>query len=136
MAGKKGKAGRPVGSTNKNTRMLMLELKNNYDFSIVEEILELYGYSKQIYLPLFKKVQINLAQDLPPTAGFVDTEVTAMNEAGKSMGDILGKLMAYCYPKLKAIELGQGGGDKIQFNITIPKIDNPKKALKNITPKR
>ena len=130
------KAGRPPGSPNRRSQMLLLQLKNDHSFDIVDEVLELYGYSKEIYLPLFKKVQLNLSQDLPPTAGFEETEVSAMNKAAKSMGDILGKLMAYCYPKLKAIEVGQASGDKIQFNITIPTIDDPQKQLKNVTPKR
>ena len=131
------KVGRKAGIPNRRSQMLLVQLRKDHNFEIVDEILELYGYSKAIYLPLFAKVRQNLDQELSPTSGMDATEVTAMNEAGKSMGDTLGKLMAYCYPKLKAIEIGQSAGEKIHFNISIPNIDAPKKLpIKNVTPKR
>lgn len=129
------KAGRKLGTPNRRSQMLLIQLRNDHDFEIIDEILELYGHSKEIYLPLFDKIRKNLDNKLSPTAGMLEGEISALNEAGKSMGDTLGKLMAYCYPKLKAIEIGQSSGEKINFNISIPSVSVSKLPMKNVTPK-
>lgn len=121
--------GRPKGSRNRNSWKVLDELRK-HNFDIITEVVELYGYSKEIYVPLFQKMMENRVNNLPLTAGMVEEDVDAMNAAGKSMGDILGKLLAYCYPKLKALEIGNTSGEKINFSINIPTVDpNPKKAI-------
>lgn len=118
--------GRPAGARNRNSWKVLNELKN-HNFDIIDEVMELYGYSKQIYTPLFAKAMKNISENLPIVAGMVQEDVDAMNAAGKSMGDILGKLMAYCYPKLTAVKVDTGASDKINFSISIPVVEKEKK---------
>jgi len=118
-------AGRKKGTRNKRSWKVLDELRKE-NFEIIPEVLELYGYSKQIYVPLVTLAMENKANGLSMTAGMEPEDVKAMNEAGKSMGDILGKLMSYCYPKLRALEVGAGSGEKINFTINIPVVqDDP-----------
>lgn len=119
-------AGRRPGARNRNSWKVLNELKK-HNFDIIDEVMELYGYSKQIYTPLFAKAIENINNDLPIVAGMVLEDVEAMNAAGKSMGDILGKLMAYCYPKLTAVKVDTGAADKINFSITIPVVEKESK---------
>jgi hypothetical protein len=118
--------GRPAGARNRNSWKVLNKLKD-HDFDIIDEVMDLYGYSKQIYTPLFKKAMDNINKNLPVVAGMVQEDVDAMNAAGKSMGDILGKLMAYCYPKLTAVKVDTGATDKINFSITIPVVEKETK---------
>ena len=124
-------AGRPKGSRNRNSWKVLDELRKQ-NFEIIPEIVELYGYSKGIYVPLVEKMMANMAVNNPPTMGMAEEEVDAMNKAGKSMGDILGKLMSYCYPKLKALELGTTSGEKINFSINIPTVENTTKKTQAV----
>jgi len=117
MAEKKG--GREKGTRNKNSWKVLNELKK-HNFDIIEEVLELYGYSKGIYSPLVQAAMENLQNGIPMTTGMAEEDVNAMNSAGKSMGDILGKLMAYCYPKLSSLKVDPGSTDQINFSINIP----------------
>ena len=123
------KGGRTPGSRNRNSWKVLNELKN-HNFDIIDEVMDLYGYSKQIYVPLFKKAMDNINNNLPIVAGMVQEDVDAMNAAGKSMGDVLGKLMAYCYPKLTAVKVDTGATDKINFSINIPVVEKEKKVKK------
>ena len=118
--------GRPAGARNRNSWKVLNELKK-HNFDIIDEVMELYGYSKQIYTPLFAKAMDNINNDLPIVAGMVQEDVDAMNAAGKSMGDVLGKLLAYCYPKLTAVKVDTGATDKINFSINIPVVEKEKK---------
>ena len=118
--------GRPAGARNRNSWKVLNELKK-HNFDIIDEVMELYGYSKQIYTPLFAKAMKNINENLPIVAGMVQEDVDAMNAAGKSMGDVLGKLMAYCYPKLTAVKVDTGATDKINFSINIPVVKEVKK---------
>ncbi|MCK4791994.1 MAG: hypothetical protein KAV87_50140 [Desulfobacteraceae bacterium] len=123
------KGGREKGTRNKNSWKVLNELKK-HNFDIIEEVLELYGWSKKIYTPLVATAMENLQNELPMTTGMADEDVNAMNAAGKSMGDILGKLMAYCYPKLTAMKIDPGSTDQINFSITIPTLKEEKKVKK------
>ena len=127
----KNKTGRPPGSRNKNSWKVLEELRKN-NFDIIEEVLEFYGYSKQIYVPLFEQMMKNRLSDLPLTEGMAQEDVDAMNAAGKSMGDVLGKLMSYCYPKLKALELDTRSGEQIKFSINIPVVEEGGKSTTTI----
>jgi hypothetical protein len=118
----KNKGGRPPGARNKNSWKVLNELKN-HNFEIIPEIVEMFGHSKEIYMALFTKVHENLEAKRSPTHDFTEEEVDMMNNAAKSMGDILGKLLGYCYPKLKALEVGTSTGEQINFNINIPQIE-------------
>ena len=120
------KAGRPLGSPNRRSQQLLIQLRKDHDFEIVDEILELYGSSKQVYGTLFARVIKNLNNDIPILTGFTADEVDALNASAKNMETILSKLMSYCYPKLKAISVGQGSGEQINFNINIPELDAKK----------
>ena len=118
--------GREPGARNRNSWKVLNELKK-HNFDIIDEVMELYGYSKQIYTPLFAKAMKNINENLPIVAGMVQEDVDAMNAAGKSMGDVLGKLMAYCYPKLTAVKVDTGATDQINFSINIPVVKEVKK---------
>ncbi len=120
------KGGRTPGARNRNSWKVLNELKR-HNFDIIDEVMELYGYSKQIYTPLFAQAMENISSKRPIVAGMVQEDVDAMNAAGKSMGDILGKLMAYCYPKLTAVKMDTGATDKINFSITIPTVEKETK---------
>jgi len=121
--------GREKGTRNRNSWKVLNELEK-HNFDIIDEVMDLYGYSKQIYTPLFKQAMENINKKLPVVAGMVQEDVDAMHAAGKSMGDILGKLMAYCYPKLTAVKVDTGATDKINFSINIPVVEKPKEKKK------
>lgn len=127
-------AGRKPGVRNRNSWKVLEELRK-HNFEIIDEVVELYGHSKQIYVPLITKAMDNIRQELPATTGMEESDVKAMNDAGKSMGDILGKLMSYCYPKLKALEIGTTSGEKINFSINIPTVADPKKKVIDVPKK-
>ena len=131
MAGKRGErlGGREKGTRNKNSWKVLNELQK-HNFDIIEEVLELFGYSKGIYVPLIMTAMDNLKNQLPMTTGMAEEDVNAMNAAGKSMGDILGKLMAYCYPKLTAMKIDPGSSDPITFSINIPVVKEAAKMKK------
>ena len=78
---------------------------------------------------MFAKVQENLDKGRPPTEGMENGEIQALNTHAERMGMTLKQLMAYCYPKRKAIDIGQHSGENIQFNISIPKVEDPIKQL-------
>ena len=118
--------GREKGTRNKNSWKVLNELKN-HNFDIIEEVLELYGWSRKIYTPLVAIAMENIQNRLPMTADMAEEDVSAMNAAGKSMGDILGKLMAYCYPKLTAMKIDPGSAETINFSINIPTLKEEKK---------
>jgi len=129
----KNKAGRPPGARNKNSWKVLNELKK-HNFEIIPEILEMFGNSKNIYMSIFKQVQENIEKGIHPiTQGLVEEEIEVMNDAAKSMGDILGRLLGYCYPKLKALEVGTTTGEQINFSINIPQIDQAPKQVANKT---
>lgn len=111
----RGKAGRPKGTPNKRSQKLlnMLEERN---FSIVGELLELYQYDKQIYLPIIQKLVDNKPLD--------EGEEDRLRHVTGEMKSILFKLIGYCYPKLKAMEIQAGAMDRVTFNFTqAPRLD-------------
>ena len=110
--------GRKKGVPNKRSQMLLKKLENDYNFSIVNELIEVYQYDKQILVNLAAKVSLNLEQELSPTADFTEEEIEMYNNANKNCQNVLLKLLTFCYPKLKAMEVNQGASDKIVFNIT------------------
>lgn len=119
----KSKMGRPPGTRNKNSWKVLEELRKN-NFDIIKEVLETYGYSKEIYVPLFDQMMQNRLAGRPLTAGMTEEEVELMNINGKAMADTLKTLMSFCYPKLKAMELAAGSSEKINFSINIPVVDD------------
>jgi hypothetical protein len=66
--------GRPKGSRNRLSQKLIRKLEDDHDFHVVNELIELYGYDKQIFLSLAKRIAENLENDLPPNFGFTEEE--------------------------------------------------------------
>jgi hypothetical protein len=48
--------GRPKGSRNRLSQKLIRKLEDDHDFHVVNELIELYGYDKQIFLSLAKRI--------------------------------------------------------------------------------
>jgi len=119
--------GRPKGSPNKRSQMLLRKLEDDHKFFVVNELIELYGYEKQIVVSLAAKIGDNIAAELPVNTGFNEDEAELYNAANKNATGILVRLLAYLYPKLKATEISSGTGDKVVFNInTAPEVSSEK----------
>jgi hypothetical protein len=109
---------RKKGVQNKRSLVLLRKLENDHNFRIVKELIELYGIGKEVVTYLAAKAHENMEKKLPPTDGFTEEEVEMYNNNYKNVIQILIRLLSYCYPKLKATEVGAGTGDKIVFNIS------------------
>lgn len=117
--------GRPKGSQNRRSQMLLRKLEDDHKFFVVNELIELYGYDKQILVSLAERIGLNIENGDSPTAGFNEEEIETYNAANKNATGILMRLLAYLYPKLKATEISSGSGDKVVFNInTLPEVSN------------
>ncbi len=117
--------GREKGTPNRRSQMLLRKLEDDNKFFVVNELIELYGYEKQIVVSLAAKIGKNLEANLPVNNGFNDEEAEMYNAANKNATSILVRLLAYLYPKLKATEISSGTGDKVIFNInTIPEVSS------------
>jgi hypothetical protein len=115
--------GRPKGSQNKRSQMLLRKLEDEHKFFVVNELIELYGYEKQVLVSLATKIAENIEKELPVNFGFNEDEADMYNAANKNATGILTRLLAYLYPKLKATEISAGSGDKVIFNInTLPEV--------------
>lgn len=113
--------GRPKGSQNRASRELLYKLEKEHNFFVVKKIVALYDEIEEAAKPLVLKALENARNSLSPTHGMSDNEVDMLNNTQKNRWTILGKLLAYCYPKLKALEVDATTDfDKIQFNINIP----------------
>jgi hypothetical protein len=119
--------GRPKGSPNKRSQMLLRKLEDDNKFFVVNELIELYGYEKQIVVSLAEKIGQNIENSMPVNFGFNEDEANMYNAANKNATGILVRLLAYLYPKLKATEISSGTGDKVVFNInTAPEVSSEK----------
>jgi hypothetical protein len=119
--------GRDKGTPNKRSQMLLRKLEDDHKFFVVNELIELYGYDKQILISLAKTIGDNIAADRPPTHDMTEEQVDMYNAANKNATGILVRLLAYLYPKLKATEISSGTGDKVIFNInTLPEVSSEK----------
>ena len=108
---------RQKGTPNKRSQMLLWKLENEHKFFVVNELIELYGYDKQILINLAEKISSNIELELPPNSDFSEEEAEMYNNANKNCTQILVKLLGYLYPRLKATEISSGSGDKVIFNI-------------------
>ena len=112
--------GRPKGTPNKRSQMLLKKLENEHNFFVVKKIVELYNEIDEMARPLVERAIENVQNGLSPTAGFTENNVEMLNGSQKNRWSILEKLLAYCYPKLKSMEVATGSGDHVSFNINIP----------------
>lgn len=108
---------RPKGIPNKRSQMLLKKLENDHNFYVVKELVEIYQYDKQILVSLAAKVAQNLENNLSPHHEFTEEEAEMYNNANKNCQNVLIKLLSYCYPKLKAMEINTGVSDRVVFNI-------------------
>ncbi len=114
---------RDKGVPNKRSQVLLRKLEDDHKFFVVNELIELYGYDKQILVNLAQKIGQNIEAELALNHGFSDDDADMYNAANKNATGILVRLLAYLYPKLKATEISSGTGDKVVFNInTNPEI--------------
>jgi len=112
---------RPKGSPNKRSLELLKKLERDHNFHIVPKIVKLYEENEELYQPLLEKIRENIRKGLPMDARFDEAEVEIFNSVRKDTWVILSTLLAYCYPKLKALEVQAETADKITFNINVPK---------------
>lgn len=116
--------GRPEGIPNKRSQMLLRKLEDDHNFHVIRELLELYGYSKKLYVPLFNTMIENLAAEKPMMSGMSAEEIDLFKQLNKELTAVLMRLLTFMYPKLKAMELKHGDGEQIIFNInTIPDVE-------------
>jgi hypothetical protein len=110
--------GRPKGAPNKRSQMLLRKLEDDHKFHVIKELLEIYGYNKNLYVPLFETMINNVGEGKKMTCGMDEDEVNLFQMLNKELLATLQRLLAYLYPKLKALEVGSGTGDKVIFNIS------------------
>ncbi len=78
------------------------------------------------------KLLENKANNRPLTEGLNEHDVQIYMTLSKEQMNSIVRVLAYLYPKLKAIEHGAGTGDKIVFNISgVPKVINDPKENKD-----
>ncbi|NIT58720.1 MAG: hypothetical protein GWN00_21605 [Aliifodinibius sp.] len=78
------------------------------------------------------KLLENKANNRPLTEGLNEHDVQIYMTLSKEQMNSIVRVLAYLYPKLKAIEHGTGTGDKIVFNISgVPKVINDPKENKD-----
>jgi mevalonate kinase len=111
---------RAVGTPNRRSQMLLLKLEREHNFSIVKEVVRLYEQTSSVYQPLFEKIALAMSQQQAMEEALTPAELEVYKSSKKEMWDILGKLMSYCYPKLKSLTVDTDNSDKIMFNISIP----------------
>jgi hypothetical protein len=120
MKGKKT-GGREKGTPNKNSRRLLHLLTSEHNFNVIEEVLALYREISDASKPLVIRALENAEAHLSPTTGFSEDELEFLNGSQAKRWTMLEKLLAYCYPKLRSMELGTASEhDKIIFNIQVP----------------
>ena len=115
-----------AGTISKRSQTLLKKLESDHDFHVVRELLEVYGYNKKLYIPLFNTMIENMAATPPKplTADMSEQEVNLFHMLNKELMATLQRLLAYLYPKLKAMELKHGSGENIIFNInTMPEVE-------------
>ena len=119
MAAGKKTGGRKKGTPNKSSRELLYKLEKEHDFFVVKKIIALYEEIEGMCKPLVLRAIANAENGDSPMLGFNEEEVAMINGAQKNRWTILEKFLAYCYPKLRAIELNAATDhDKIIFNIS------------------
>lgn len=125
-------AGRPKNTPNKRSQMLLRKLEEEHKFFVAKELIEIYGYNKEVLVNLADKIHMNIVNNRSPLYNFVQNEIDLYNVTNKEVINILVRVLAYLYPKLKAMEVNQGTGDKIIINVsgmpdieayTKPKVD-------------
>ena len=91
--------------------------------------MELYNEISDASKPLVVRAMENAKLNLSPTDGFSEEEIDYLSGSQAKRWTMLEKLLAYCYPKLRSMELGTASEhDKIIFNIQVPnKIEEGKK---------
>jgi len=114
---------RPPGAPNKRSMQLLTELTEKHDFHIIPKIVSLYNRTEKLYQPLFLKVEANMIAGVAVETGLTEAEMTLFGEVRKDLWTILAALLGYCYPKLKALDIGAGTADSVIFNINVPKTD-------------
>jgi len=111
---------RPAGSPNRRSLQLLTELTEEHNFKIVPKIVSLYNRTEKLYQPLFLKIAANMEAKQPMTDGLSEAEYSLFNETRKDLWTILAALLGYCYPRLKALDIGAGTADSVVFNINVP----------------
>jgi len=108
-------------TVNRRSAMLLQKLEGEHKFNVVKELIEIYGYNKEVLMNLADKMAKNIAEGNGPLHEMEQPEISMYNACNRNVLDILVRLLSYLYPKLKALEIGAGTGEKITFNInTVP----------------
>lgn len=111
---------KPKGTKNKRSRELLFKLEKEHNFRVVRKIVQIYNEMEELAKPIVEKAISNAKLGYELERGISEEELEMMNNYYKNAWNILGKLLAYCYPKLKALEVGTADTDNVTFNINIP----------------
>jgi hypothetical protein len=98
--------------------MLLRKLEDDHKFYIVDELVGIFKGNKAMIAPITEKMFKNQADGYNLDFGMNEEELEIFKDISKTQLTILVRLLAYCYPKLKATEINTGSGDKIVFNIS------------------
>lgn len=112
------KTGRPRGVQNRASGRLLHKLTVDHRFDVVGKIVRLYEDNEKLLLSMRAKMDLNLENDKHATFGFEDAELALFNSLNKDQLTMLMKILAYCFPKLRSLDIQEGSSDKIIFNIT------------------
>lgn len=115
-------AGRPKGSINKKSLLLLKKLEKQ-QFDVASELIEIYGQNKKILCDLVARMHDNIDNGRSPVEGFSEQELALYDSTNKDLVQMLLRMLAFLYPKLKALQIGGESSDQIVFNIsTLPQI--------------
>jgi hypothetical protein len=114
--GQKKTGGRKKGTPNKNSAFVRRQFEK-MGFNPLLELVDLYKISKEDFTYLVLKIAQNKEQDLPMFAGLTDNEQDLYKSLPNELANNLHKMLPFMYPKLKALEVNQGEGRKITFQL-------------------
>lgn len=132
MANKKKEKKPLKGKITKSKAQYLRErLQDDFKFDVIEEYVEVYRNTKGIYGPIVDKIVKNCRLGLAPLDGLSKNEISIYKDSKKDIIDMLKQLFGYVFPKLRALELEQGVGEKVIFNIGVPDRAPTKKEKRN-----
>ena len=113
-------AGRAKGTPNRSSGMLLHKLTKEHKFNFIGKFIRMFDADYAVYESLVSKMENNIAHDMSPTFMFLPEDIELYKHLNTQLGGRLMALFAYCYPKLKAIEIDQGSGNKMSISVNIP----------------
>lgn len=123
---------RPKGSQNRNSRKFLHILTKDHNFDIIKKLVNIYNVNEEVYLDLMGRMQEAVDQNINPVSVLTAEENSLRTSLGSEIITILKTMVAYAFPKMKALEVANEQEERISFNINIPAVGDKAKASKKM----